>query len=81
MKKIFLYIKYYFELKEKELSKEAYHAVKYYYSSRPVRNAKNPHPSVTHYQRRLEDTLAFQRAYKDKKRHLYAMEKLNQLSL
>jgi hypothetical protein len=80
VKKLFLYIKYYFELNDRQLCAEAYQAAKDYYLTRPLRNSKNLHPSVVSYQQRIEESLAFQRAYKDKKRHNHAIQKLNQIT-
>jgi len=79
IKKAFLYIKYYFEINEKQLRDLAYAAAKSYYSV-PLRNKSNPTPSVVEYEQRRNDFLRYQRSFISTYRHEYAINKLNQLN-
>lgn len=79
--RLFLYIKYFFEPKDKEVRKMAYEAAKAYYSVRPLRSRKNPYPRVVEYNQRREDFSAYQRAYNNSYRHGYAMSKLNEMTI
>jgi hypothetical protein len=80
MKRLFSYIRFYFEPNEKELGREAYLAAKTYYALRPLRNPSNMFPRVAEYNQRREDFIAFQRGYKNNYRHSYAMAKLKDMT-
>jgi hypothetical protein len=77
IKRFFLYIKYYCELDDKTLRKEAYDAASKYYSDKPLRSSKNPYPRISDYARRREEFIAFQRSYKHVVRDMYAKKKLS----
>jgi hypothetical protein len=61
MRKFIDYLKFYFELDQKELAKEAYASAKNYYGKGP-RKTYN-----------LQETVAYQRAYVSKRRSVYAL--------
>jgi hypothetical protein len=79
LRRFFLYLKFFFEPKDKLVRAEAFAAAKAYYAQRPLRSAKNPYPRVPHYYRRREDFVAFQRGYNNSYRHDYAINKLEQI--
>ena len=76
LSRLFWYLVYFFQAETSALRKEALAAAKEYYSIRPVRNAKNPYPHPIEYQRRLDETTAFQRAYINEVCSRVAKEKL-----
>lgn len=80
IKKAFLYVKYYFEISEKDLRALAYAAAKNYYRKIPLRSKANPTPSVIEYEQRRNDFLRYQRAFIATHRHEHAMNKLSQLN-
>jgi hypothetical protein len=80
IKKTFLYLKYYFEISDKQLRGLAYTAAKNYYNKIPLRSKANPNPSVIEYEQRRNEFLRYQRAFIATYRHQYATNKLNQLN-
>lgn len=80
LRRLFLYLKFFFEPNDKEVRALAFNAAKAYYARRPLRSAKNPYPRVPEYNRRREDFVAFQRGYNNSYRHAYAIKKLEQIS-
>lgn len=80
IKKTFLYLKYYFEINEKQLRDLAYAAAKSYYRKIPLRSKANPTPSVIDYEQRRNDFLRYQRIFIATRRHDYATNKLSQLN-
>lgn len=80
LRRFFLYLKFFFEPKDKLVRAEAFAAAKAYYNQRPLRSANNPYPSVSIYHRRREEFVAFQRGYNNSYRHAYAIKKLEQIS-
>ena len=76
LKRLGLYLRFYFEPSEKALGAEAYAACKAYYGTRPVRSQKNPNPHPRDYTRRMDEFRAFQMAYKNSYRHAYAKRQL-----
>ncbi len=79
IKRFFLYLKYYFEVKDKYVRGLAYAAAKDHFNV-PLRNASNPYPRISEYNYRRESFLRYQRAFNDRYRHEYAVKKLNQIS-
>lgn len=79
IRRFFLYLKFFFEPKDKEVRAMAFSAAKAYYAQRPLRNSQNPYPRVSSYYRRREDFVAFQRGYNNSYRHAYAIKKLEQI--
>lgn len=79
MKRFFLYLKYYFEPKDKYVRSLAYDAAREYFDA-PLRNSSNPYPRISEYNYRREGFLRYQRSFNDKYRHEYAIDKLNQLN-
>jgi hypothetical protein len=79
LKRLRLYLKFYFEPNEKALGAKAYAACKAYYGTRPVRSPKNLNPHPIDYTRRMDDFRAFQTAYKHSYRHDYAKRQLESL--
>lgn len=79
LKRLGLYLRFYFEPNEKALGAEAYAACKAYYGTRPVRSPKNPNPHPIEYSRRMDQFVAWQRGYKNSYRHEYAKRKLESL--
>ena len=75
IKKVFLYLKYFFEPNDKYVRQLAFDAAKNYYNI-PVRNKKNPYPRVSDYDRRRLEFISYQRAFNNSYRHEYAMQKL-----
>jgi hypothetical protein len=71
--KIFKYLKYYFEPNDKFVRQLALDACRRYF--KPLRSI-DPYPRVIDYQRRLEETVRFQRAFADAYRHEYAKRKI-----
>lgn len=76
MRKVFRYLKYYFELNSKALHAEAFAAAKKYYASRPLRNVHNPYPTPSAYNFRREEFQAWQRGYINRRRSDYAKAKM-----
>ena len=75
MKRVFLYIKYYFEPNDKYVRSLAFDAAKKYFNT-PVRNASNPYPRVVEYDMRRMQFSRYQQAFNDSYRHNYAKQKL-----
>lgn len=80
LRRFFLYLKFFFEPKDKLVRAMAFAAAKAHYDQKPVRSAKNPYPRVGEYYRRREDFVAFQRGYNNSYRDSYAKAKLEQIS-
>lgn len=76
LKRLGLYLKFFFEPNDKALRAEAFQAAKTYYASRPLRSVKNPYPRPVDYEHRRNEFVAFQRGYNNNYRHNYATEKL-----
>lgn len=79
LSRLFLYLRYFFEPKDKLVRKLAYDAAKAHYSKLPLRGPHNPYPRLGEYDRRRQEFLAFQRAYNNSYRHAYAIDKLDRL--
>jgi hypothetical protein len=79
LSRLFLYLRYFFEPKDKLVRQLAYEAAKAHYAKLPLRSPQNPFPRVPEYNRRREEFLAFQRAYSNSYRHSYAKEKLGRI--
>jgi len=79
LSRLFLYLRYYFEPKDKLVRQLAFDAAKSHYAKLPLRSPQNPYPRVTHYEQRRQEFLAFQRAYNNSYRHSYALGKLGKL--
>jgi hypothetical protein len=79
LKRLGLYLKFYWEPNEKALGAEAFAASKAYTASRRELALLKVKPYTASYSQRTADSLAFQRAYKDSYRHAYAKRKLESL--
>ena len=77
MFRLFKYIKYYLEVDDKVVRELAFDAAKKFFSV-PLRNDFDPYPRIPDYDRRREEFLRYQRAFNDRYRHEYAINKLNQ---
>lgn len=76
---LFLYLRYFFEPKDKLVRQLAYDAAKAHYANLPLRNPQNLYPRVSHYEQRRQDFLVFQRAFNNSYRHAYAKSKLGKI--
>lgn len=71
MKRVFLYLKYYFEPNEKMLSKLAFKSAQEYFAGRKL----SGHPDAKY--TRMEAFQGYQRGYKNAYRSSYARKKLD----
>jgi hypothetical protein len=79
LKRLGLYLKFYWEPNEKALGAEAFAASKVYTASMREKGRLKVKPYPTSYSQLMADSLAFQSAYKDSYRHTYAKRKLESL--
>jgi hypothetical protein len=76
LSRLFWYLVYFFQAETSALRKEAYESAKRHYSLIPLRSSANPYPRIAAYERRRQEFVAYQRAYKNAKCHDAAKEKL-----